>query len=380
MKIPILRLNFDEEDISFIKSEVEKVIRSGVLTMGERVVEFEKQFAAFCGVKYAISTNSGTSALEIILRTIGVEGATVVVPSNTYMATPIAVIKAGGRVIFAECEKDNLQLDPNDLEQKIRSDTKAVIIVHIGGIISPNLGRIKEICTRRNLPLIEDAAHAHGADLNGKKAGSFGRAGSFSFYPTKVLTTAEGGMITTDNEEIYKKALILREHGKLDHRFNEHVEFGDNWRSSEIHAVLGIQQMKKVDWILDERRRLASLYDGMLEDVNGVKCLLIPSNIRSAYYKYIAFLDHGLDRDVIKKKLHKKYDISLSGEVYANPCHSQPVFRKYPDKMVNSKDDVFSATDYVCKQHICLPIYPGLTEKEVVYVVKSLKEVIQRIT
>ena len=202
MEIPILRIHYSEDDIRFIKDEIDKTLRSGYLTMSKRVQEFENKFSAFCGTRYAVGTNSGTSSLEIILRALGVDGSTVIVPSNTYMATPIAVVNAGGRVIFAECQKENLQIDPDDMEQKIQMNTRAVVIVHIGGIISPHLNRIRDICKKRELLLIEDAAHAHGATIDGEMAGTLGIAGSFSFYPTKVMTTAEGGMLTTDNDEI----------------------------------------------------------------------------------------------------------------------------------------------------------------------------------
>jgi len=376
MEIPILRIPYDDGDIKFLKEEIEKVLRSGYLTMDKRVKEFEDRFADFCGVKYAVGTNSGTSSIEIPLRAVGVEGKTVIVPSNTYMATPIAVVKAGGRVIFAECQKENLQIDPDDIEKKIQDDTAGVIIVHIGGIISPHLDRIRKICDKRGLFLIEDAAHAHGATIDGRMAGSLSLAGSFSFYPTKVFTTAEGGMMTTDSEEIYKRALVLREHGKADHDFNVHTEFGDNWRFSEIHAVLGLREMDKADWILGERRRVAKYYDENLAGVKGIKLLDIPSNINPSYYKYIAYLDERIGRDGLKRILREKYNVSLTGEVYSDPCHSQPVFKKYPDKMANSKNDKFPVTDYVCKHHICLPLYPGLSEKETAYVVSSLKEAI----
>jgi perosamine synthetase len=374
MKIPLLRVPYDEADINFIKDGVEEVLKSGYLTMGTRVKEFEEKFADFCGVKYAVATNSGTSSIEIILRAIGIEGSTVIVPSNTYMATPIAVVKAGGRVIFAECRKDDLQLDPDDIEKKIQPDTKGVIIVHIGGIISPHMDRIKKICEEKGLFLIEDAAHAHGATIDGNLAGSLSLAGSFSFYPTKVFTTAEGGMMTTDSEEIYKKALVLREHGKADHDFNVHTEFGDNWRFSEIHAILGLREMNKADWILNERRRVAKYYDENLKGVEGIRLLDIPSNINPSYYKYILYLDERIKRDQLKPLLKEKFNVSLTGEVYSDPCHTQPVFEKYPDKMANPKGEQFPSTDYVCRQHICLPLYPGLTEEETGYVVSSLKE------
>lgn len=378
MKIPILRIYYSEEDINYIKNEIEKVLRSGYLTMSDRVREFEVKFASFCGTRYAVGTNSGTSSIEIILRAIGIENSTVIVPSNTYMATALAVIKAGGRVIFAECEKDNLQLDPDDIERKIQSDTKGVIIVHIGGIISPNIERIKDICRIKNIFLIEDAAHAHGATIDGEMAGSLTLAGSFSFYPTKVLTTAEGGMITTSDDYIYNKAIILREHGKSNHNLNIHSEIGDNWRFSEIHAVLGIQQMIKADWILMERRRIAEMYNMMISKIEGIEPLIIPENIKSSYYKYIVLLQESINRNKLKKILKEYYEITLPGEVYAYPCHSQPVFNKYPQYIANSKKDIFPITEYVCSHHICLPLYPGLKDNEIEYILSSLREAIKR--
>lgn len=374
MNIPILRLLYTENDIAFIKSEIEKVLKSGYLTMSKNVEKFERMFAKYIGVKYAVGVNSGTSSLEIILRAIGVEGKTVIMPSNTYMATPIAAIHAGAKVIFTDCQKDDLQIDYEDLKKKIRSDTVAVILVHIGGIITPNLKKIKQFCARKRIYLIEDAAHAHGAIINGQKAGTLGLAGSFSFYPTKVLTTAEGGMITTDNKRIYKKSLVLREHGKADHNFNIHTELGYNWRFSELHAVLGIQQMKKANWIVNQRRRIARLYDEKLKNIQGVIQLNIPGNILPSYYKYIIFLDESIKRDQFKQRMKNKYNITLPGEVYSHPCHRQPVFKKYPNTIIGDKNDKFPGTDYVCKHHICLPLYPGLRPEEIDYIVSAIRK------
>ena len=376
MSVPVLRLQYTREEIDYIKDGIEKVLRSGQLTMSERVREFELEFARFCDVKFAVATNSGTSSLEMAFRAIGVEGGTVIVPSNTYMATPIAAIKAGAKVIFTECQKENLQLDPQDLKRKIRSNTRAVVVVHIGGIITPYFYEINEICDQKGIPVIEVAAHAHGATIDNIKAGKLGLAGSFSFYPTKVITTGEGGMLTTDDDVIYRKALVLREHGKENHKFNVHVEFGDNWRFSEIHAVLGLQQMKKVEEILSTRRRLAQLYDEGLRAVKGIKLVKIPEKIQSSYYKYVVFLDDKIDRIWFKKELRNRFDIFLPGEVYSDPCHSQPVFKKYPEKVANSPDDRFPVTDYVCKQHVCFPLYPGLKEKEIEYIMESIKAVL----
>ncbi len=377
LNIPILRLAYSPQEIEVIKNGIAEVLRSGYLTMGEKVAQFEKAFAEFIGSKFAIATNSGTSSLEIILRAIGIEGSSVIVPSNTMMASPVSVIHAGGKVIFADCQRDNLQLDPQDLRRKIRADTRGVMLVHIGGVITPALDEIKSICDEAGLFLLEDAAHAHGATIDGRKAGTLGIAGSFSFYPTKVLTTAEGGMITTDDDNIYQKAMSLRDHGRADDDPNVHIELGYNWRFSELHAVLGLQQMKKVDAILAERRRIARMYDQKLEGIKWVKKLKIPPNVASSYYKYIVFLDDDIDRDALKTELKEKYGVSLTGEVYSHPCHSQPVFKKYPQVVVNNPSDTFPQTEYIARRHICLPLYPGLTEEEVDYVVDALKRVLR---
>lgn len=376
-EIPILRLPYTEEEINYIKNGIAEVLESGYLTMGEKVAQFEQKFAQFIGAKYAVATNSGTSSLEIILRAIGIEGSSVIVPSNTMMASPVAVIHAGARVIFADCQRDNLQLDPSDVRRKIRADTKGIMIVHIGGIISPAFDEIQSFCDERGLFLIEDAAHAHGATIDGRKAGTLGIAGSFSFYPTKVLTTAEGGIITTDDDNIYQRAVALRDHGRTNYDPEIHTELGYNWRFSELHAVIGLQQVKKVETILAERRRIAQLYDEKLKSIKGVRRLEIPSNIVSSYYKYIVFLGDEFDRDKIKKELKEKYGVSLTGEVYSHPCHSQPAFKKYPQVIANSPSDTFPQTEYIANRHICLPLYPGLTEEEVDYVVDALKRVLQ---
>ncbi len=375
-KIPILRLPYTAEDIDFIRNGVAEVLQSGYLTMGEKVARFEEEFAKFAGSRYAVATSSGTSSLEIILRSIGVQDSTVVMPSNTFMASATSVVHAGGKVVFADCQRENLQLDPADLKKKIRKDTKVVMLVHIGGVISPHLDEIKEICDRHGIYLLEDAAHAHGATIDGRKAGTLGIAGSFSFYPTKVLTTAEGGMITTDDEAIYRQAITLRDHGKPDHRLNVHTEFGYNWRFSELHALLGLRQMQKADEILAERRRIAALYDEKLPAVKRIRPLRIPANIESSYYKYIAFLDEGLDRDAVKKELNNRFDIQLTGEVYAQPLHLQPVFNKYPWALANDPADTFPATEHVSQHHVCLPIYPGLNEEDIDYIVDSIKKVL----
>lgn len=376
MRIPLLRLAYDEEDIAFIREGIVEVLRSGFLTMGDKVRTFERLFADFIGVQHAVAVNSGTSALEIALRTKGVTGKTVLVPDITYMATPISVVHAGGKVRFVDVMPENLSMDPDDLLWKIDGNVAGVIPVHIGGIISPYFWEIKKICDEHGLFIVEDAAHAHGSCIDGKKAGTLGLSGAFSFYPTKVMNTAEGGMVTTNDEEIYDMAIVLREHGKRDHRFNVHTEFGYNWRFSELHALLGIQQMRKLDQILSDRIRIAHWYDSKLKDFEKITLVHIPENIVCTYYKYIVYLAPQFDRDRVKQTMREQYQVYLTGEVYADPCHSQPVFQKYPETLADLCPGGFPGSDYVSSRQICLPLYPGLTEAEVEYVVESLAQVL----
>jgi dTDP-4-amino-4,6-dideoxygalactose transaminase len=373
-KIPILKLPYTADEIDFLKNGFEDILKSGFLTMDKKVFEFENLFSEFIGVKYSVAVNSGTSALEIPLRAFDVRNKSVIVPTNTFMATPLSVIHAGGKVTFVDVMKDNLSIDPVDLKNKITDNTVGVIPVHIGGIISPFWDEIMEICNEHNLFVIEDAAHAHGSSINERMAGTLADAAAFSFYPTKVLNTAEGGMITTNNEDIYKKSIIFREHGKKDHSVNVHSELGYNWRFSELHALLGIQQMHKARDILNERRRQARIYDSLLDGAIGLNLVKINASIRSSYYKYIVFLDPSIKRSEVKKIMKDKYGIMMTGEVYSDLCHSQPVFSSHSESVNPVGSQSFFGAKFVSERQICPPLYPGLTDDEIEYIAESLKK------
>lgn len=370
MQIPAARILFPDEDKKELLRQIDLILQSGQLILGKYTREFEEKFTKYVGTKYAIAVNSGTSALEIILRTIDVEGATVIVPTNTFFATPASVVHAGGQVIFADVT-DNLCLDPNSLLDKISDDTKAVILVHIGGIVPPQITEIGKICEEHNLYLIEDAAHAHGSTLNGKKAGSFGFAAAFSFYPTKVITSGEGGMITTDNENVYHRALVFRDQGKAGFLGNVHTEMGSNWRMSEIHAAIGLSQFARLEEFITDRRKIAQIYDEHLAKFSGITPLKVPPEVKSNYYKYVALPDEVVDRAYLKKELKDRFEVSLSGEVYELPCHLQPILKK----MYGFEGGEFPVAEALCNRHICLPVFAQMTEEQATYVVNSLKEV-----
>ena len=370
MRVPAAKIYFPEEDRKKILKQVDEILESGQLTLGKYTREFEEKFAKYVGTKYAVAVNSGTSALEIPLRALEIQGSSVIVPTNTFFATPASVIHAGGKVIFADIT-ENLCLDPNSVTQKIQKDTKAIIIVHIGGVVPPQIKEIQEICREHNLFLIEDAAHAHGSSLNGKPAGTFGDAAAFSFYPTKVMTSGEGGMIVTNNENIYKRALVFRDQGKAGFLGNVHTEMGYNWRMSEVHAAIGLSQFARLNEFIAARRRIAKIYDRELKKINKVTAVGIPSSVRSNYYKYSAILDNGIDRALLKKELKERYEVSLSGEVYELPCHLQPIFKDSD----GYKDGDYPAAEDLCRRMICLPMSAIMTEGEAEYVIDSLRKV-----
>ena len=371
-------LRYPEDEVETIIVGLKQLLQTGFISMGRNVAEFERLWAEFCGVKYAVGTANGTSALEIILRAIDVKGKTVVVPSHTFIATAVAAIHAGARVIFVDCQRENFQLDPKDLRRKIREDTKAVVLVHMSGIISPHFDEIKSICEQTGVALVEDAAHAHGATIDGRKAGALGVAGSFSFFSTKVLTTGEGGMIVTDDEAVYQRALAFRDHGRFGAEPNLHDDIGYNWRPSELNAVLGLAQMRRAGEILERRRAIARRYDQKLQarGIPGIKLLKIPGRIQSSYYKYVIYLEPPLQRDVLKRRLKEDYGVSLAGDLYDRPCHSQPLFARHPETVVAQRGDRFPETDYVVANHVCLPLYFDLTDAEVDHVVDALQDAV----
>ncbi len=371
MRVPPAAVFFPEEDRARIAQDIVECLATGALTLGRHGRRLEEEFAALCGVPYAAAVSSGTSALEIILRAVGVEGREVIVPTNTFFATPAAVLHAGGTVRFADCDPETFALDVGSLRSSLNANTAAVILVHIGGTITPRVTEIAEICRAVGVPLIEDAAHAHGSTFNGKPAGSFGLAAAFSFYPTKVMTSGEGGMITTRHEDLYREALIYRDQGKEGFTTNYHVRLGYNWRMSEPHAVIGLAQLARLPEFIQRRREIAQVYDDGLPALGGLVRPVRPAR-RSAsnYYKYIAMLADDIDRAALKRVLREKFDIGLSGEVYETPCHLQPVFDAI-------SPNALPQAERICARHVCLPVSAKMTAEDARYVLQSMEPALE---
>jgi len=360
---------FDKRSLNAILKDIELTLKSGVLTGGLHVENFEKKFAEYIGVKYAIAVNSGTSALEIVLRHYDLKGREVIVPTNTFVATPNSVIFAGGKPVFADIREDTLCINVEDVKKKISSKTAGIIVVHIAGLICPQIEEIKEICLDNNLFLIEDAAHVHGATIGNKKAGSLGDAGCFSFYPTKVMTTSEGGMITTDNKEIADSAYCMRSHGQNTDR--QMVMLGHNWRMSEIAAIMGIHQLRVLENFVRKRNEIARQYERLLADLKNLSPFRTPANVRHSYYKYPTKVSSKIDVDKLARNLKEKYGIE-TGNVYYPPCHLHPFYKKN----YATSEGQLPIAENVLKKVLCLPMHVGLTKADVEYVSNALHETI----
>ena len=247
MSVRAARVVFTESDRAEIASAVTEILTSGVLTLGPYTKRFEDDFAAAHQARRAVATSSGTSALEIVLRSLKVAGRTSIVPANTFYATAAAVISAGARPVFADIDPATFALSPQTVAAALTPDTAAVVLVHVGGLITPQAAELAELCRDHGADLVEDAAHAHGASYDGRFAGSFGIAAAFSFYPTKVVTCGEGGMIVTAADELADEAMIYRDQGKGSFGANHHVRHGYAWRMSEQNAATGLIHLRRMN-------------------------------------------------------------------------------------------------------------------------------------
>src|SRR5690242_10936095 len=370
MRVPPARILFPPEDRVAILERIDRALETGQLTLGATGAELEDAFAARHGARHAVAVNSGTAALEIILRALGVAGREVIVPANTFFATAAAAVHAGARLRFVDCDPQTMAIDPVDLEASLGPDTAAVVVVHIGGLVTPAIDEIAGLCAAAGVDLVEDAAHAHGSAYDGRSAGTFGAAAAFSFYPTKVIAGGEGGMIVTDDDELADEARIYRDQGKGSFHANFHTRMGANWRMSEPHAAIVLSQLRRLDEFIERRQSLARRYDDALASLQ-LGTLEIPGAASSNYYKYVAFLPEGIDRTLFKQHLRSEYDIGLSGEVYDTPLHHQPIFSELDDRAL-------PGAEWLCARHVCLPLYPALSEADADYVVESLAAALGR--
>jgi len=346
------------------------ILDTGTLILGPFTKRFEDEFANYIGTRYAVSVNSGTSALEILCRIHGFKGKKIGVPTNTNFATVAAIIRAGGEPVYLDMSVETYcptleMVKAAHQHEKITG----LLWVHIGGIITPDFDKIVEYCKTQHIILIEDAAHAHGSEFKQKKAGNFADGGAFSFFPTKVMTTYEGGMITTNDEDVMQLAKSYRNQGKGSADYgNYHTEFGNSWRMLEVSAALGLIQLRKLDHMLDKRQQVVEKVIPILKELKINYCDTSHMN-RASNYKFI--IRHESSRNLAEiKESFKQRGVILGGGVYEIPCHLQPVF-----KAIKIPNSGLATAEKYCPRQICLPITSGLSTQEE----KQLQEAIYQV-
>lgn len=349
-------LDLTEDEITAVQREMGEVLRTGQLILGKHTEAFEAEFARYVGCKHAVTLNTATSALEVLCVLKGARGKKVAVPSNTNFASVAAIIRAGGIPVYmdmtAEYFAPNLDILKHTVE---KHGVDGVMWVHIGGLIVPDFAEVAEYCRSRELFLIEDAAHAHGSWLGGRSAGNFADGGAFSFFPTKVMTTMEGGMITTDSEADAQLARSFRNQGKRHAAYGGlHYDLGSSWRISEIGAFMGLIQLEKLDRMTATRQAAVDIVAARLVSA-GVGFCSTAHMDRASQYKFIVRIPAGATMDTMKKSLADR-KIFCGGGVYEVPCHLQPVFAD-----VAADKNELAVTERWCPRHICPPITSSTT-------------------
>ena len=361
MKVPLIRPMMGKEEEENILS----VLRSGMLAQGPWVKRFEEEFAKLIGVEHAVAVSSGTAALDLALKAMGVgAGDEVIVPDFTFIATANAVLFQRAKPVFADIEPSTFNISPKDVESKITPKTKAVIAVHLFGQPA-ELSELERICAEHGIKLLEDCAQAHGAEYNGRRVGSFG-TGAFSFYPTKNMTSGEGGMVTTGDGALAKQIDLLRNHGQSDKYL--HTSLGYNLRMNDIEASIGVAQLGRLEEMNRKRIENAEFLNGELKDVGGIAVPEKKENTKHVYHQYVIKVtpEFPLSRDELKKFLAEK-EIG-SAIHYPKPIHEQP-FYSSQGYAVECPVAVEAA-----KQVLSLPVYPSLEKEQLVYVAESVKE------
>jgi len=345
------RPHFPPEVRKAIASDIDEILASGRLMMGPWSRKFEEGFMSLTGRAHAVSVNSCTTALQIALTRAEVAGKDVLVPSGSFLTDVSAVQFAGGQPILVDMNPETLAFDRADLARKLTPNTRAIIWVHLTGVIASDYAEIVKFAKENALFLIEDAAHAHGSVIDGRPAGSFGDASTFSFYPTKILTSGTGGMLTTDDREIARFAREMRMFGKQEGT-GEIVHRGNDWFLDEIRACVGYHHLGLLQQQVEHRRAIADRYADALANQPGFRLLEVPQNCHPAWYQYPVFLSDNVDRAALISALKEKHGIEAKG-IY-RPTHEEVLFRDLDDGTLTQSADTL-------RRSLCLPMHAEMT-------------------
>jgi len=368
--IPYGHQQIDETDIVVVAY----TLKSDFITTGPKVKEFEDKIASYCGAKYAVAVSSGTSALHSACVVAGIsQGDEVITTPITFIATIAGIVHCGGIPVLADIREDTINIDPHEIENKITGKTKAIIPVDFSGHPA-NLDRIKHIAKSNGLIVIEDACHALGAEYKGQRIGSISDMTVFSFHPVKHITTGEGGMVLTDNEDYYKKLLVFRNHNiikGINHWEYKVNDFGFNYRITDIQCALGISQLKKLDYFIERRREIARMYNDAFARPNEIITPVELNSVKSAYHLYVIQL-RSLHRDPIIRWLVEK---NIGVQVHYIPAHYHPCLQK-----CGYRQGDFPKAEAYYSRAISLPLFPSMSDDDVNYVIDAVKSIIARCT
>ncbi len=382
MKIPYGRQSIDAGDIR----EVVRVLKSDWVTQGPAIKDFEEALCKYTGARYSVAVSSGTAALHIAALAAGVaKGDEVITSPITFLASANCVLYCGGKPVFADVREDTVNIDPAEIERRLSALTKAVIPVHFAGHPA-DMKEVWRIAKRRGLTVIEDAAHALGAEYRGSKIGScrYSDMAVFSFHPVKSITTGEGGAVLTNRKEFYEKLLMYRNHGITKEIRQSTVPsphdtggwyyemrcLGFNYRITDIQCALGRSQLRKLKGFLRRRREIADIYNDRLSRIDGIILPVEKEYVKSARHIYYIRLKDSSKRKAIFEKLQK---FGIGTQVHYIPVHLQPYYR---ENLGYRPDDYPKAEDYY-KRAITIPLYPAMKENDVRRVVSALKEALR---
>jgi len=369
--IPLYKIYTDDEDISAITKIVK---RGNRWALGPEINEFENSIKEYLGVDYCVVLNSGTSSLHASLLAYDLgETSEIIVPSFSFIATVNSVLFIGAHPKFADIEETTFGLDANSILNQVTPKTKAIIPMDYGGM-SCDIFKIQEIAKENDLILIEDAAEGLGASINGKKVGSISDCSIFSFCGNKVLTTGEGGAVTTNSKDIYEKIKLICSHGRIDttdyfsNPFDsKYVGIGYNWRMSSLTASLGISQLKKLDKMIKMRQENANYISNRISKNSQISVPKIPNGYEHIFQMYTI----RLPNETIRSNLHQfLINKRIFSKVYFNPIHNTKFYKeKFPSKSI-----VLPITEMIAKQVLTLPLYPNMTLEEKDYLINSINE------
>lgn len=373
MYIPYGRQAIDEEDIQAVVD----VLRSDYLTTGPVITDFEKKVANYTGAKYAVAIANGTAALHAACFAAGIkEGDEVITTPITFAASANCVLYCGARPVFADIKEDTYNIDPEDVRKKITNKTKAIVAVHFTG--QPcEMEEIHAIAKEHNLIVIEDAAHALGADYKGHMVGSISDMTTFSFHPVKHITTGEGGMITTNNEELYKRLVLFRSHGITRDEsmllanegswYYEQLDLGYNYRITDIQCALGLSQMNKLERFVTRRRELVARYQNVFKDVKEIITPVELEGCNSSWHLYVIQVDNR------KEVFEKLREAGIGVNVHYIPVYHHPYYRQngYEDVVCSNAEKLYEGL-------ISLPLYPDLTNEQQDYVIEKVLEYVRK--